>query len=264
MAVNEVVVNGVTELSLVEDTVTEDSLLEGVTAHDASGNQITGKLYGVPVDTELDVESANAIQNKAVATALNNKADKTEIPATLPANGGNADTVDGKRASDFLQALGNITSGSIKDIALSCNPVGATAFISTAVTDMPIDNLYWFVYITGGGTGHRCVTAIHIGTGKTYQMTYNNGYSTWSDWVCTGGEIYTGALPTATGSAQTVTLGAQPKFVLLYGSTQADGSYPWLAKSASGGHANITITSTGFTFTHVSDNYPTQYYVAFA
>lgn len=43
MAVNEVVVNGVTELSLVNDTVSEEALLDGTTAHDASGNLIGGK-----------------------------------------------------------------------------------------------------------------------------------------------------------------------------------------------------------------------------
>lgn len=42
MAVNEVIYNGETLISLTEDTVTEDNLLEGVTAHDASGNQIVG------------------------------------------------------------------------------------------------------------------------------------------------------------------------------------------------------------------------------
>ena len=72
MQVNEVVVNGVTELSLVNDTVSEDTLLEGTTAHDASGNQITGKVVVTPVDSELNVESENAIQNKAVVTGINN------------------------------------------------------------------------------------------------------------------------------------------------------------------------------------------------
>ena len=76
MAVNEVVVNGVTELSLVNDTVSEDNLLEGATAHDASGKQITGKVVTVPVDSELNAESENAIQNKAVAEALTKKLDK--------------------------------------------------------------------------------------------------------------------------------------------------------------------------------------------
>lgn len=43
MAVNEVVVNGVTELSLANDTVSETSLLEGETAHAANGEAIVGK-----------------------------------------------------------------------------------------------------------------------------------------------------------------------------------------------------------------------------
>ncbi len=72
MAVNEVVVNGVKELSLVNDTVSEDTLLEGATAHDASGKQITGKLVVTPVDSELNAESENAIQNKAVVAGINN------------------------------------------------------------------------------------------------------------------------------------------------------------------------------------------------
>lgn len=42
MAVNEVIYGGKTLISLISDTVTEDDLLEGVTAHDASGNIITG------------------------------------------------------------------------------------------------------------------------------------------------------------------------------------------------------------------------------
>ena len=71
MAVNEVVVNGVTELSLVNDTVSEDTLLEGETAHDASGKQITGKVIVTPVDSELNAESGNAIQNKAVFAGIN-------------------------------------------------------------------------------------------------------------------------------------------------------------------------------------------------
>ena len=42
MAVNEVIYDGETLISLTSDTVTEDDLPEGVTAHDASGNIITG------------------------------------------------------------------------------------------------------------------------------------------------------------------------------------------------------------------------------
>ena len=42
--VNKVIVNGETKLDLTGDTVTPDSLLQGVTAHDSSGNEITGTM----------------------------------------------------------------------------------------------------------------------------------------------------------------------------------------------------------------------------
>lgn len=45
--VNKVVYDGDTLIDLTDDTVTADSLLEGVTAHDASGAVITGT-YTIP------------------------------------------------------------------------------------------------------------------------------------------------------------------------------------------------------------------------
>lgn len=42
-------------------------------------------------------------------TSWNDKAELTDIPTTLPANGGNADTVDGKHASEFSQIIQFVT-----------------------------------------------------------------------------------------------------------------------------------------------------------
>ena len=42
MAVNEVIYNGETLITLKGDTVTPETLAKGVTAHDASGVKITG------------------------------------------------------------------------------------------------------------------------------------------------------------------------------------------------------------------------------
>lgn len=42
--VNHVVINGETVIDLTRDTVTADALLEGVSAHNAAGEQITGQL----------------------------------------------------------------------------------------------------------------------------------------------------------------------------------------------------------------------------
>lgn len=64
------------------------------------------------VDSELSSTSTNPVQNKVVNSALAGKAAAShthtvsqisDFPTSLPANGGNADTVGGKAANDFLQ-----------------------------------------------------------------------------------------------------------------------------------------------------------------
>lgn len=44
MAINKVVLNDVVKLDLTADTVTPETLAEGVTAHDAAGNLVTGTM----------------------------------------------------------------------------------------------------------------------------------------------------------------------------------------------------------------------------
>ena len=61
--------------------------------------EITGG--GVTIDDSLSDTSKNPVQNKVINAALNSKANLSDIPTSLPANGGNADTLDGKHASDF-------------------------------------------------------------------------------------------------------------------------------------------------------------------
>lgn len=60
MAVNEVIYDGETLISLTSDTVTEDDLPEGVTAHDASGNKIVGtRRYVRSVNNIIPDEEGN-------------------------------------------------------------------------------------------------------------------------------------------------------------------------------------------------------------
>lgn len=44
MAVNKVEINGVTQLDLTQDSVSQETLLRGKTAHNKAGNRITGTL----------------------------------------------------------------------------------------------------------------------------------------------------------------------------------------------------------------------------
>lgn len=47
MGVNNIKINGETVLDLMSDTVTAETLLKGYTAHNKSGNKITGALSPV-------------------------------------------------------------------------------------------------------------------------------------------------------------------------------------------------------------------------
>lgn len=49
-----------------------------------------------------------AIAEKASSTHTHKTSDITDFPESLPANGGNADTLDGKHANDFAQMRGDI------------------------------------------------------------------------------------------------------------------------------------------------------------
>lgn len=44
MAVNKVQINGVTQLDLTQDSVSQETLLNGKTAHNKAGERITGTL----------------------------------------------------------------------------------------------------------------------------------------------------------------------------------------------------------------------------
>lgn len=57
MAVNRVVYDGVTLVDLTSDTVTPDTLMAGVTAHDAAGNEITGEFDPSVFVQKTDVEA---------------------------------------------------------------------------------------------------------------------------------------------------------------------------------------------------------------
>lgn len=68
MAVNKVEINGEVKLDLTQDTVTEDTLLQGVTAHDAAGNPVEGKVLTTPVPKTSDLLKGDGKGGVSVAT----------------------------------------------------------------------------------------------------------------------------------------------------------------------------------------------------
>lgn len=86
MAVNKVEVNGETVLDLTNDTVSEDSLLDGTTAHDKAGNPIEGKvkLSSVSIkdnedggiDISVDEQKKTVASQESVSQIKGNLANK--------------------------------------------------------------------------------------------------------------------------------------------------------------------------------------------
>ena len=85
--VNKVIVNGVTKIDLTSDTITNDKLMYGYTAHDASGAPITGSCE---FDSDTTDATATASEILATKTAYVNK---NKITGTMVNNGGVTGTI---------------------------------------------------------------------------------------------------------------------------------------------------------------------------
>ena len=101
-------------------------------------------------------------------------------PSSLPANGGNADTLDGLHESSFAQNIGVWNEGDIKDLLLACQKSGFV-WIQPGVTGMPNDDTYWFG-IADCHTVHRQLIVRDINNSASYCMRWNNGTQTWISW----------------------------------------------------------------------------------
>ena len=112
--------------------------------------------------------------------AWNGKAELSDIPDKLPADGGNADTLDGLHESSFAQNIGVWSEGDIKDLLLACQKSGFV-WIQPDVTGMPNDNTYWFG-IADCHTVHRQLIVRDINNSVAYCMRWNNGTQTWASW----------------------------------------------------------------------------------
>lgn len=87
MANNKVVFGNTVLIDLTADTVTEDKILTGFTAHDASGSVITGSC-------DYDVNSQDATVKVAeILTGKTAYAKGTKLTGTMPNNGGASLTI---------------------------------------------------------------------------------------------------------------------------------------------------------------------------
>ena len=122
MAVNKVEINGEVKLDLTQDTVTEDTLLKGASAHDAAGNPVEGKVVTTTVP-----KTSNLLKGDGAGG----------IEAATP-------------GTDYLKTA-PVTSvnGQTGDVNLTASDVGADASGAAAAVQSNLD-------------GHTGNTTVHI------------------------------------------------------------------------------------------------------
>ena len=174
-----------------QNTITLDGS-NGITIMTESDGVVT--VDGNGIKTELTTHTYNTdihvtAEEKA---AWNGKAELSDIPTTLPANGGNADTLDGLHASDFMQNLGCLTTGSLLDYVLTMT-VSGSLFITGDVTDTPVSGLFYGVDVIRHRAGDYVITATRFNGGGVWTNRYNSDAKKWYGWanVADGGDADT-------------------------------------------------------------------------
>ena len=132
--------------------------------------EITGG--GVTIDDSLSDTSKNPVQNKVINAALNSKANLSDIPTTLPANGGNSDTLDGKHANDFVE---NILNQNHHFSMVYGDHAYITNAMDSNVPNLPISN---YIHIVSRRDNGEVETVLSIGvdyTKNVYVYRKNDG-----------------------------------------------------------------------------------------
>lgn len=165
------------------------------TIYDTDGDGIVNKAdSAIKLDTAVNINgipfdgSANITITANPNTHNHVVADVTDFPTSLPANGGNADTVDGKHANDFepYQKLADY-SKNVADLP-NTYPIGSSITFVSA-------NEGWFSFGTvvtdrgHGGGGGTCQVYTPYGTGYggttqrvrfgNYNVSAGNSWTTW-------------------------------------------------------------------------------------
>ena len=136
----------------------------------------------------------------AFKITIQNELDDMVANTTVP----NADTVDGKHASDFGQNFGLWDSGDIKDkiLEVTCN---GFVLINSGVSSMPFDGSSWFGIVQRYSNNLKSILVYRFGTGTAHNLIYMNG--TWIGWknLADGGNAETAKTATNATKATTAT-----------------------------------------------------------
>lgn len=124
MAVNKVEINGVVKLDLTADTVTAAKLAQGETAHDASGELITGTMAVPQLQIVVTVESGAAVTATKGSLSVSGTSVNGTCTLTVPETG----------TWSVSATLGEQTSVT-KTVSVTCSYAVALSFVSSTLND---------------------------------------------------------------------------------------------------------------------------------
>ena len=130
------------------------------------------------INTKLDA--------KANTSHTHTKSQITDFPTSLPANGGNADTVDGKHAIDFpLKSQGIGANAPLWSVSnLDSLPVGTYTTVASGVPEAGIYHIVTCQLNNIGDCGWQMAVSQNTTSKKVY-MRIKAG-NVWSDWKSLG------------------------------------------------------------------------------
>lgn len=199
MAVNKVEINGEVKLDLTKDTVTPDTLLKGVTAHNAAGSEIQGKVVITPVpesqEKTLDItangtytaEPDNGKMLTKVTANVNvpSKPEQTKS-VTITSNGTTTVTPDDGKTLSSVSVTTNISTSGILGRKIGTYTVtdGILNF-QIKQEDYEADNRYMNLYVKSSSVSYgmfavspsRYVTTSWMATTDTSEVIdFSNNY----------------------------------------------------------------------------------------
>ncbi|WP_206155043.1 hypothetical protein [Clostridium muellerianum] len=129
-------------------------------------------------------ETPQGAQQKANIAEGNAKAYADSIkPTTLPANGGNANTLDGKHVNDFAPSGYGLGTMATNISSMDLNNYKITGFFrGSNVINAPNTGWFWFIII-GHDTGWTNQIAISYGANNIGNIMYSRIYQNASSWT---------------------------------------------------------------------------------
>lgn len=153
---------------------------------------VKGKVLGAEQGTELQnqiTELDKELSRKSPSDHKHTKSQITDFPTSMPADGGNADTLEGKHSNEFVNWIGRVTPKIANDPTYPINYQGDIMDSDASAVGLP-SGIWWHVSyqrhsVNTSGFGLLIAYPLNNSKEKPRYRTAQNG-KTWEEWSVIG------------------------------------------------------------------------------